>query len=500
MESATNRFNLVDEPWIPVAGAGLVSLTRIFTDPSLRALGGNPVQKIATIKLLLAIAQAAATPRDEAEWEALGAEGLAAKCLAYLTAKRDCFWLYGEKPFLQIKRISGTKKFLFGNLMPTVAAGNTTILNQSQIEFPLSDAEKASLLVCLMGFALGGKQVDNSVTLNPVYMGNRNAKGNEASGRPGRFSGYLFSFASDKNLLTSLFINLLSQKEIESLSFFERALGIPPWEKMPEAEDDQTAKNLKASYMGCLVPLCRFVYIHENGICNSDGILYDRGSKQAPKREPDPSIGFDPMLTVDRSKADARIHWVNPDKRPWRELTSMLGFISAMDNRIQSIQLQFCLMRVSRVSSKVIIWSGGLSFSDKAGEQAPRGNDDFVESEISLSTDSLNLPWFEQLKMEMNAMDDLSKAAYGSCMGYHKALKVDGEMIARAASNLFWQLAERQFQALVDACTDASKAKEMRKIFAAYALQAYDAFCPKDTARQLDAWAANKPHLGKYLA
>ena len=61
MDNITNRFNLVDEQWIPVAGAGLVSLMRIFTDSSLRALGGNPVQKIALIKLLLAIAQAAAS-------------------------------------------------------------------------------------------------------------------------------------------------------------------------------------------------------------------------------------------------------------------------------------------------------------------------------------------------------------------------------------------------------------------------------------------------------
>ena len=70
-------FNVIDQPWIPVAGSGLVSLRQIFSDHSLTQLGGNPVQKIAVMKLLLAIAQAACTPQDEAEWEALGAEGLA---------------------------------------------------------------------------------------------------------------------------------------------------------------------------------------------------------------------------------------------------------------------------------------------------------------------------------------------------------------------------------------------------------------------------------------
>lgn len=66
-----NRFNLIDEPWVPVADHGRVSLRQIFSNPDYRSLGGNPVQKIAVLKLLLAIAQSEATPKDEAEWKAL---------------------------------------------------------------------------------------------------------------------------------------------------------------------------------------------------------------------------------------------------------------------------------------------------------------------------------------------------------------------------------------------------------------------------------------------
>jgi hypothetical protein len=67
-----NRFNLVEEPWIPVTGEGLVSLRRVFSDGKLRAFGGNPVQKIALLKLLLAIAQSASTPENDEEWERMG--------------------------------------------------------------------------------------------------------------------------------------------------------------------------------------------------------------------------------------------------------------------------------------------------------------------------------------------------------------------------------------------------------------------------------------------
>ena len=66
--STENRFNLIEEPWIPFVDVGLVSLRQIFTHSGYRALGGNPVQKIALTKLLLAIAQAAATPADDEAW------------------------------------------------------------------------------------------------------------------------------------------------------------------------------------------------------------------------------------------------------------------------------------------------------------------------------------------------------------------------------------------------------------------------------------------------
>jgi CRISPR system Cascade subunit CasA len=84
-----NRFNLVDEPWIPVAEAGRVSLRQIFTHPEYRSLGGNAVQKISLMKLLLAIAQAAATPADGNGWRTLGTAGLCQRCLAYLERWHD---------------------------------------------------------------------------------------------------------------------------------------------------------------------------------------------------------------------------------------------------------------------------------------------------------------------------------------------------------------------------------------------------------------------------
>ena len=75
--STENRFSLIDEPWIPIADVGRVSVKQIFSNPDYRALGGNPIQKIAATKLLLAIAQAACTPDDNYDWEQLSIADLA---------------------------------------------------------------------------------------------------------------------------------------------------------------------------------------------------------------------------------------------------------------------------------------------------------------------------------------------------------------------------------------------------------------------------------------
>ena len=79
---------------------------------------------------------------------------------------------------------------------------------------------------------------------------------------------------------------------------------------------------------------------------------------------------------------------------------------------------------------------------------------------------------------------------------------MDGKNHAAEASNLFWQLAEGKFQDLVDACYEATEASTvaLRRTFAGYANRAYDAHAPRDTARQLEAWAAHRPNLGKFLA
>jgi len=257
---------------------------------------------------------------------------------------------------------------------------------------------------------------------------------------------------------------------------------------MPTGEDCAKARELKATYLGRLVPLCRFTLLVDDGLHYSEGVTYP-GYAQG---------GFDLSTGVNFSGTKARALWVDTEKRPWRQLISLLAFL-AKEKEYDCYQLRFGLPRARGSVHTIGVWSGGLSVSSNAGEQYVSGTDDFVESEFVLETASLGEEWFLRLKAEMTITEEIAKKVYGCTMGFFKQQLTDGKGRAAQATNLFWQLAEHHFQTLINACGN-NTSEAMRPVFAAVALKAYDAYCPKDTARQLDAWAASRPQLGKYFA
>jgi len=368
-----NRFNLIDEPWIPVVDSGRASLRDVFDKPEYRALGGTPVQKIATTKLLLALAQAAATPNDDAQWQEWGWQGMSRRVLDYLDKWHGAFFLYGERPFLQMPSIAAAEVKPFGTVLPDVATGNTTVLTQSQAEKPLDDADKAVLLITLMGFALGGKKTDNRIVLSPDYQGKCNYKGKPSTGKPGpavAHMGLLHSFCQGDSLLKSIWFSVISHADLANLTMYSGGLGQPPWESMPQGEACPVALGLKRSLMGRLIPLCRFCLLSESGVHYSEGIAHDSHNDGV----------YDPSITVNLTGKKAKVFWTNPERRPWRELTSLLGFIAQQRGNNDCIQLRLSLPKAIRCRENMAIWSGGLRVSSNAGEQYVSGTDDSVES------------------------------------------------------------------------------------------------------------------------
>ncbi len=509
----SNRFNLVDEPWIPVAGKGMVSLATVFSDYSLSTIGGNPVQKIALTKLLLAITQAAYTPKDDKDLKNVGVSGMAKKALDYLTVRKELFWLYGESPFLQMpvlknfiearkkEELKNAKtpakvkeaeeramsKYIGSAECPDLPSENNTVLTQNQGHVVLTDAERAVFLVTLMNFALGGKRVEKDI---PPLTAEYNGKGCSAKSGPslGNYVGYLHSFLTGAKILDTLWLNLLTLEQISEYRGWTSQLGVAPWEDMPKGENCNVAMNLKNSYMGCLVGLCRFVLLNDSGIFYVEGIQYPSHKK-----------GWrEPTMAISESN---KLLWVNPAKRPWREITALLSFMGNQNiGGFDCRQIRWALQRAKSLG-RFSVWSGGLKVRANAGDQSVKQDDDFVESEIQLDSSFLGDVWFSKLKEEMDVLEQLSKIVYSATMAFFKAQKGEGKNKAAQAANLFWQLCERRFQDLVDACSDSTgeEVKKLRRTFAGFVNKAYNTHCSNETARQMDAWAENLPNLFKYL-
>jgi CRISPR system Cascade subunit CasA len=488
-----NRFNLIVEPWIPVVDVGRVSLRDIFTHAEYRGVGGDPVQKIALTKFLLAIIQSAGTPVDMDEWLQWGWQGLASRTLEYLNKWHDRFFLYGNAPFLQMPAIVAAEIKPYGAVIPNVSTGNTTVLTQSQSEIILDDADKAVLIITLMGFALGGKKTDNHVVLTDGYQGKHNDKGKASTGKPGpsiAYMGLLHSFCQSDCLQKTLWLNTWCQSEIFASSLFPQGLGIAPWELMPDGEDCQVARQLKQSLMGRMVPLARFCLLSEAGLHYSEGIAHGNYKEGI----------FDPSIAINQTGKKIKVLWANPEKRPWRELTAFLSFLAQnQTSGFDCWQLRLSMAKALRLDTFFAIWSGGLSVSGNAGEQYVSGTDDFVESLFWLSPKQLGEIWFTRLKEEMTALDSLAKSLYGSVMGYFKAQTMEGDNHAAQATVIFWQLCEHQAQSLIDQCDNPQETQKLRATFARYVSIAYNQFCPNHTARQMDAWARCRPVLNHYL-
>lgn len=491
-----NRYNLIDESWIPVVGKGKVGLRQIFADNSISALGGNPIEKIAVFKLLLAIAQSAYTPKDEDDWKNLGCKGLQEKVDAYLTEHYDCFWLYGEKPFLQMPAIEKAAIKSFGDVQFEIATGNTSVVTEIQTEKKqLLDAQKALIILQLMGFAFGGKKTDNSIVLSKGYTGKYNDKGKPASGKFGPslgFMGFLHSFYVFENVINNVFMNLMTESNISSMKMYPGGVGDAPWLKMPVGEDDDIARKLKQAYMGRLIPLNRFVLIEGDGLHYSEGIAH-----------PSYMDGVvDSSIAVDFSSSKPKILWVDPEKRPWRQLTSLLSFLDTSGKtKFECVGLKSLAMRLIEKES-FGIWSGGVRVSSNAGEQYLTGTDDYVDSEIQMSSMIFaeTSSFHSSLSLKMELLESwASKSIYGSVLRYYSDLMMEGKNIASKATFVFWQQCEKYFQSIVDSCLikDTEEREKVSKTLENKIwndLQnIYNEFCPNQTARQLESWAKNRP-------
>jgi CRISPR system Cascade subunit CasA len=373
------------------------------------------------------------------------------------------------------------------NYIPDLSSENDSILFQSQIGRPLSDAEKAVFIISLMNYSPGGKRVVKDVLpLTEGYGG----KSNSAKAAPsiGNYVGYLNSCLWGNSILDTVWLNVFTKDEFAKYPDWKEEELIPPWEEMPRGENDAIAQRIKNGFMGNLCSLSRFVLLKDNGIIYMEGIQY-----------PSHKDGWrEPFLTYN---GKGQMKWIDTGKKAWRNLDSLLALVfSGTDSSsFQCPQISLLLTRARKARSIFGIWSGGLQVRATAGDQSVKQTDDFVESLVFLDSNTLGDDWFHSLVREMAVMEKIGYITKMAVKNYYQDLHDTKSKNDEKAESMYWEYCEHEFQNLVMFCLDKEKTIQFRKYLANSSILSFNRYCPNETARQMLAWANRMPKLGRVI-
>lgn len=301
------KFNLIDEPWIPVLRGGRVvavgmaeallnahTITRIETP--------SPLEEAALHRLLLAVLYRA-LPSVKDKYDVLEflhkGEFDRESIEEYLKRWRDRFYLFHEDaPFLQVPDLPEDDPRPWTSLVPQLASGNNpTLFDHSVDDNPLliSYAEAARALLVHQAFDPGKLLRRMEVT----------AVKDAPLARPAVF------LVEGENLFQTLILNLVPQEDP----------GLPIWERPPLTAQDIRGYATKWPLEGASLAY----------VWPSRGVLYiDEGSgvrwvAYGPGVEPVDVAWRDPMAAYRKDKkGNLLVLRLSMDRSFWRDFGAML--------------------------------------------------------------------------------------------------------------------------------------------------------------------------------
>lgn len=325
-------MNLVTEPWIPVTTPEgthrLASLLEVFTPThKFVDLAVRPHERIALMRLLTCIGQAALEGPVNKEWKA-APKNLPKAAEHYLNQWLDSFNLFDpKKPFLQIPTIEKLAKSSKANadtelidftsvskLDFSLATGNNTTLFDhggfSTASRCFTPSSLALMLLTFQQFSPGG------LIAKVQWAGKETSK--SSAHAPCTPASMLHAFLRAETLYETLCANLLSKETVKRhFNTVGDCWGKPIWEMMPLSLDDKTAvTNATQTYLGRLVPLSRLCCLQANGnsVMLGNGLDY----LAFPKFSPETSA----TLIVNR-KQERQLLGAGA-KAIWRELPALI--------------------------------------------------------------------------------------------------------------------------------------------------------------------------------
>lgn len=494
-------MNLTTDAWVPIVWSdgkpGMVSLLEAFErGAEIQDLGLRPHERIATMRLLICIAQAALDgPRDFEDWKSCRPR-IVTSAVAYLSHARQAFELFGERQrFLQIVGLkkpastSDVDREDEGNstskLDPALATGNNSTLfdNAGGVARDFTPGQLALMLLTFQCFSPGGR-------IGIALWDGQQTPGNGSSDHaPCLAGGMLHTLLRGDSLISTVHRNLLNKRLSDQL-FKEASWGKPVWELMPQRITDTPAvRNATHTYLGRLVPLSRAVYLADNcrSLILANGLEYP--SYENGWREPCATII---IRTVQKQPTPAVLP-ASIEKAAWRELYAL-----TVKGVGQGPGGPAALQNIPENADAFDLWVGGL-----VATQAKLV--DTTESVFHIPGTMLIAPGQRVYENGVKDAEMVASRLTRAIRVYHIALgdnldrpemKDRRQQIQSNAAAQFWTDIEQAVPLLLDAAESGGFGPkgEWRKTAWGQSVRrsarsAFEHACPHETARQIRAYA-----------
>ncbi len=496
IEKKGRSFSLIDEPWIPVLDANgqerSVGLRDLFERAEeLVDLASGPLETIALYRLFVCIAQRALDgPADNEGWKK--ARGVFIRdSIAYLERWKSRFDLFGEFPFLQVRGLESDNRKETDKLDFGLTCGNSsTLFDQNAVEGGRVHEPSwlALKLLTFQAFSPGG------LIGIAVYRGKKTGVNTSSEGAPCIESSMLITLLKGKNLAENIWLNIVPADRLGNMP-----LGKPVW----EYDDflDENKEEISCSWLGRLASLARFIELEEDGrqMILANGVSYSKlwgNASDAGK------ITREPMGTIVAKTGKKSPEWkyvrTDPERSPWRDLGAVLA--RKQQTKAGSLALENIAIHLNEVdpqNKKFVfkIFVGGLN-ADKAKII------DAASWNLEISSDIYGDRSLSLYESGVERADSAEKRLVTAIKTYCDSLKEESQkeglrsktsLVIRAKKH-FWSSLEQQRSKLEDCASNDSLDKWL-EIVTEEMKSTYEFVCPRNTARQMQAYAVGLRRL-----
>ena len=483
-------MNLVTGDWIPVIYGNQeskrVGLKTLYEEAEeIRDLAVNPPQRIALMRLLICITQAALDgPEDEEGWYNCKS-GIIPQSLAYLEKWRDRFDLYGERPFLQVREIEEKLNAKVDKLDFGLAAGNSPVLFDHEAMAGnriWDDGWRALNLLTYQCFSPGG--------LIGTNVWNDAATAGTSEHALCIQESAFHTFVRTQDLLGTIHANIITDVMFSQMPVQD--WGRPVWE-YEHVHSEMT--ELTHTFLGQLIPYSRLILLNQGAadFTLANGISY-----------PKLPISYNPFSTViikkRQNKEELGYMSIVPSIHPWRELGSIL-----LMKKGEQTGGAFPLKHIQYLEeSNIDIWVGGMA-ADKAKLI------DYADFCFTIKPELLGDCQLLTYKNGVQQANHARRKLADGIEEYFALLNMPGfgknkndlksrkmrEKILQKGINRYWAELDSQHQVLIQVAESGGPPFEQswHPILKKAAQEAYAYACPHETPRQIQAFAKGQEKL-----